>query len=240
MDRRSLLRTLGLPAGAALLSVTLRGPADKAVASPLKACHPENPLAALKAGNARFIALEQRLRTIKDSARRQQVLADHVLDNCHLGAMVLKEGQAPWAGIVTCADSRVPPEWVFDTSPGDLFVVRSAGNTAFDDAVASMEYAVSALGMKLIVVMGHSGCGAVSAAIEQDPLTPLLTQLVQPIRAAIPQGLQDLPQAIRRNAEAAADTMVSKSALLASAVAAGDLQISSAVFDIASSRVTFL
>ncbi|MCY4174671.1 MAG: hypothetical protein OXF25_11590 [Cyanobacteria bacterium MAG CAR3_bin_5] len=66
-----------------------------------------------------------------------RLLARYWQDNCHLASSVLVEGQAPWAGIITCADSRAPPGWIFDANPGQLFVVRSAGNTAFDDGAAS-------------------------------------------------------------------------------------------------------
>jgi len=126
---------------------------------------------------------------------------------------VLAESQAPWAGIITCADSRGLPNWIFDVNPGQLFVVRSAGNTAFDDAVASMEYAVANLSVSLIMVLGHSCWGAV------------------------PRGLQDLEQGVEHNARSAAESLASKSQVLARAVQAGTLKIYGAVYDIVSSRV---
>ncbi len=150
---------------------------------------------------------------------------------------VLAEGQAPWAGIITCADSRVPPSWIFDVNPGQLFVVRSASNTAFDDGVASMEYAVANLGVPLIMMLGHSRCGAVSATLGDQPLTPLLEQWVQPIRAPIPSGINELEQGVEHNTRSPAAALTVKSQLLASAMEAGTLKIYGAVYDIASSRV---
>ena len=191
-------------------------------------------------GNARFAALERAYGRAQSPAARQRLLAEYWQDNCHVGAADLAQSQMPWAGIITCADSRVPPSWIFDTNPGQLFVVRSAGNTAFDEGVASMEYAVANLGTPLILVLGHSSCGAVSAALDQKPLTPLLTRLVQPIRAALPQGMDNLEQAVEGNTKAAAAELIRKSSLLAAAVASGSLTVRSAVFDIRTSLVRLL
>lgn len=76
-----------------------------------------------------------------------------------------KDGQAPYAAILSCADSRVIPEKIFDAGPGELFVARVAGNIATDDIIASIEYAVTVLGTRVIVVLGHQNCGAVDSAI---------------------------------------------------------------------------
>ena len=245
MRRRDLLN---LGAGTAAFSLAelawkragypALGAEKDATREPLGACAPEgDPLQTLLDGNARFATFETRYQQASSPAARQRLLADYWQDNCHLVRSVLAEGQAPWAGIITCADSRVPPSWIFDVNPGQLFVVRSAGNTAFDDGVASMEYAVANLGVSLIMVLGHSGCGAVSAALGSQPLTPLLEQLVQPIRTAIPRGLQDLEQGVEHNARSAAAALTVKSEVLARKVEAGALNIYGAVYDIASSRV---
>ena len=159
--------------------------------------------------------------------------------DCFLSSDVLANGQAPWAAVLTCADSRVSPEWVFDAAPSDLFVVRSAGNTAFDDAVASMEFTVSALQTPLIMVMGHSACGAVKAARNDAPLTPLLEQLVTPIRASLTAG-DDLEAAVKGNARFAAKQLTTRSQLLANAVTKGSLTIVASYFDIQSGQVILL
>ncbi|MCY4359130.1 MAG: carbonic anhydrase [Cyanobacteria bacterium MAG APA_bin_95] len=245
MRRRDLLN---LGAGTAALSLAelawqrfghpALGAEKDATVEPLGACAPAgDPLQALLDGNARFVDFESRYQQASSQAARQRLLADYWQDNCHLVSAVLQKGQAPWAGIITCADSRVPPSWIFDVNPGQLFVVRSAGNTAFDDGVASMEYAVANLGVSLIMVLGHSGCGAVSAALGDQPLTPLLEQLVQPIRAAVPRGVHGLAQAVEHNTRSAAESLTVKSRLLARGVEAGTLKIYGAVYDIANSRV---
>ncbi len=246
MQRRDLLN-LGLGTAAFSLAELARqriggghvfAAENDATMAPLKACTPEgDPLQVLLDGNARFAAFETRYQQASSAAAQQRLLGEYWQDNCHLVNSVLAEGQAPWAGIITCADSRVPPSWIFDVNPGQLFVVRSAGNTAFDDGVASMEYAVANLGVSLIMVLGHSGCGAVSAALGDQPLTPLLEQLVQPIRAAIPSGINELEQGVEHNTRSAAAALTVKSQVLARAVEADTLKIYSAVHDIASSRV---
>lgn len=246
MQRRGLLN-LGLGTAAFGLAELARqrighhalGAENGAILNPpIQSCAPEgDALQVLLDGNARFVAFESRYQQASSEAARQRLLAAYWQDNCHLVNSVLAEGQAPWAGIITCADSRVPPSWIFDVNPGQLFVVRSAGNTAFDDGVASMEYAVANLGVSLIMVLGHSGCGAVSAALGDQPLTPLLENLVQPIRAAIPSGLEDLEQGVEYNTRSAAAALTAKSQVLARGVEAGTLRIYGAVYDIASSRV---
>ena len=160
-------------------------------------------------------------------------------NNCVVPSDSLSNRQAPWASVLCCSDSRVAPEWVFDAVPSDLFVVRSAGNTAFTEAVASLEYAVSVLGTPLILVMGHSNCGAVTAAQNHAPLSPSLEQLVAPIRSCI--GPDDsLDTAIRSNARCTAGQLTERSGLLPDAVTSGALNIRCSVFDIASGLITLI
>jgi carbonic anhydrase len=116
-------------------------------------------------------------------------------------------GQNPFAGILSCADSRVAPEYAFDSGRGDLFVVRVAGNFAEDDGIASFEYAVKFLGTPLLVVLGHENCGAVSAAIktvkdgvELPGHLPHLVEHLQPaVRAAMSESGDLLVNATREN-----------------------------------------
>jgi carbonic anhydrase len=126
---------------------------------------------------------------------------------------------------------------MFGVGSGELFQVRVAGNSAFNDGIASLEFAVAALEVPLIVVMGHSGCGAVAAAMGSEPLTPLLEDLVQPIRASL-QPNDDLTQAIQGNARYAAGQLVKRSQVLADAQASGKVKIQPAFFDIQSGRVS--
>jgi carbonic anhydrase len=99
--------------------------------------------------------------------------------------MELIKGQHPFAAIVSCSDSRVPPEMVFDQGLGDLFVVRTAGEVVDDIALASIEYAVEHLGVKLLVVMGHQKCGAVDAAVKGEKFPSHLNKLIAAIMPAV-------------------------------------------------------
>jgi carbonic anhydrase len=206
----------------------------------LHACSPaDDPLAALLERNRRFCQAWQEAANAPTAAARADRLHAVWRASCQTDLGAMAQGQRPWAALLSCADSRVSPEWIFASGPGELFEVRCAGNTAFDDGIASLEYAVNALGVPLILVMGHSGCGAVTAAMDQGPLTPLLEQLVRPIRAALEPG-DDLTLAIRHNAARSAAQLPQRSAVLREAVAAQRLRIEGAVFDIATGRVSLV
>ena len=219
-------------------SSTLQGNTIPADENP-RSCRPEDPLATLIDGNKRFVAAWEKKNRATTMAARAEAMAGLWQRDCFLSSDVLSTGQAPWAGILSCADSRVSPEWVFDAAPSDLFVVRSAGNTAFNDAIASMEFTVSALNTPLIMVMGHSACGAVKAARNDAPLTPLLEELVTPIRSSLTTG-EDLEAAVKGNARYAATQLTQRSQVLADAVKTGALTIVASYFDIQSGKVTLL
>jgi len=122
----------------------------------------------LLAGNARFVAHKQRHPDESVPRRRQLV-----------------SGQHPFAVILGCADSRVPPELLFDEGLGDLFVIRVAGNIVDDAILGSIEYAIEHLGTKLIVVLGHEKCGAVSAALASENASGHLSALISAIRPSV-------------------------------------------------------
>jgi carbonic anhydrase len=243
-SRRNLLRGV---AGAGLGALALAGSAapasaeaDALLVQQLRACHPGgDPMAALLAGNRRFAALWQSTAGALDPRERMVRFAALWSNNCQPDPAALARGQRPWAAVLTCADSRLSPEWLFDVGPGELFDVRSAGNTAFHAGIASLEYAVAELAVPLILVLGHSGCGAVTAAMGDGPLTPLLQELVEPIRACLKPGM-DLQAAIEANARACAAALPQESALLAGAVTAGQLRIEAAALDLGSGRVRIL
>ena len=119
----------------------------------------------------------------------------------------LAGGQNPYAGILSCADSRIAPEYAFDSGRGDLFVCRVAGNFANDDSVASLEYGVAVLGVPLILVLGHDACGAVDATIKSlkdnttlpGHLPSLVTALSPAVKAVSQQGGDTLAKATRQN-----------------------------------------
>jgi carbonic anhydrase len=245
MNRRQLLiaSAIGV-AGAALpsgmaSSARAAGPMEHHLLESLQACTPKDSLTRLMEGNARFSQAWTSAGGRVVLAERMAILNDIWERDCHLDPVALAQGQKPYAAILSCADSRVDPGWIFACGSGELFQVRNAGNTAFDDGIASLEYAVAVLGTPLVIVMGHSGCGAVKAAMGSEPLTPLLEGLVKPIRASLRSG-DALNAAIQGNVRYAADQLTGRSTVLKEAVAGGKLSIRSAYFDIGSGKVTLL
>lgn len=122
----------------------------------------------------------------------------------------LAQGLGPWVALLSGADARVAPEWLFGVGSGERVQVQVAGNSAFNGGIANLEYAVAALEVPLIVVMGHSRCNAVAAAMESERLTPLLQDLGEPIGASL-QPNDDLTQATKGNARYAAGQLVKRS-----------------------------
>lgn len=196
------------------------------------ALNPDDALAKLKAGNERFVS-----RNMRNCDLIEQVRATSV-------------GQFPSCVIIGCIDSRVPPELVFDQRIGDVFSARVAGNIVNDDIVGSSEFATKLSGAKLIVVLGHSECGAVKGAIDGAQLGEL-TQLLAKIRPAV-EACKDAPgdhtsknkDFVQRvaiaNAKLAAENLTKTSGVLRDLVAANRLKIVSAMHDVATGRVTFL
>lgn len=245
MHRRQIL--IGSTIGAASAALPLIAPPKARASGPmshellesLQVCTPKDALTRLQEGNARFAKAWATASGAGTPRQRMQKLNAIWDNNCQIDPHALAQGQKPFAALLSCADSRVDPSWMFACGSGELFQVRSAGNTAFDDAVASLEYAVSVLGVPLVLVMGHSGCGAVKAAMASAPLTPLLEKLVTPIRASL-QSRDDLSQAVKGNARYAEGQLTTRSEVLKDAVDSGKLKIRSAYFDIGSGVVTLL
>lgn len=245
MNRRHLLISSALGAAGAALPLfggsraMASGAMGHELLESLQACTPRDALTRLQEGNARF-ARAWAAASGKGSPEQRMTILNNIWENnCQIDPVALAKGQKPFAAILSCADSRVDPGWLFACGSGELFQVRSAGNTAFDAAIASLEYAVSVLGTSLVVVMGHSGCGAVKAAIASDPLTPLLEELVKPIRASL-VSRDNLSEAIQGNVRYSSAQLTSRSAVLKDAVASGKLSIRSAYFDIGSGKVSLL
>mgnify|MGYP006154244419 FL=1 len=139
----------------------------------------------------------------------------------------LLRGQSPIACILRCADSRVAPEIVFDQPLGKLFVCGVAGNVPTIEIIESMEYAVGVLGVSLIVVMGHSNCGAVHAALHNEHVDGVFALIAL-------SPVPDMDECVAHNAEQGVSTILNNSLYLASAVQQGTLQIVAGVQDIAS------
>jgi carbonic anhydrase len=191
---------------------------------------PGEAIARLLEGNRRYV--EGHPRTPAHSAQRVE----------------LASGQRPFAVVLGCSDSRVPIETVFDQGPGDLFVIRLAGNIATAEALGSLEYAVEVLGSILVVVLGHSSCGAVAAAsslIESGTAFPgyiaLLAETIAPAAAeARAAGGDWKTRAVEYNVRGSTFTILRRSSIVAAAVARGAVRVIGALYDLHSGVVTLL
>ena len=148
--------------------------------------------------------------------------------------------QEPFAAVLSCADSRVPVELIFDQSIGHVFVTRVAGNIATSPMIASLEYSVAVLGTKAIMVLGHANCGAVKAAIEAKPAPGQISVLYPYLRPAVEQAGPDLEAAIRANAKIQAALLRQSSPVLAEQLKQNQLKIVAAYYDLASGKVSLL
>jgi carbonic anhydrase len=159
-------------------------------------------------------------------------------------------GQAPFAAVLACMDSRVPPELVFDQGVGDIFCVRIAGNFINTDVAGSLEFATKIAGAKAIVVLGHTGCSAIKGAIDKVQLGHLTAALwhIEPAIESIGErhGERDsmnarfVQQVAIANAKTAAQNLQKRSAVIAGLVAAGQLKVAAAMLDLESGRVSWL
>jgi carbonic anhydrase len=199
-------------------------------APPPAASTAEQSLELLQAGNARFVAGESSYAHI--SARRMELAA----------------GQSPFAIVLGCSDSRVPIETVFDQPPGNLFVVRLAGNFVDDNGLASIEYSVAVLGSSLIVVLGHSWCGAVDATLQylrdgtmQPGHIHKLVTAIEPAAQAVRHEPGDWwANAVAENVRLNVAAMTACSSIVADAVANGTIRVVGGVYDLHGGKVTFL
>lgn len=178
----------------------------------------------LKAGNERFVADKL------DGKSQNSERRDH-----------LTGGQQPYAILLSCADSRVVPELAFDTGLGEIFTVRVAGNIANTESVASIEYAVAHLGSKVIVVMGHESCGAVTAAMGGGDNGYNLNILLSQIAPAVAQAnSDDVNTVVKKNAHLNAEELVNRSAIIREAVEKGNVKIVPAYYHLNTGQVEFL
>jgi len=150
------------------------------------------------------------------------------------------EKQEPFAAVLSCADSRVPVEIVFDQTIGHVFVTRVAGNIVTPEIIGSLEYGVAVLGTSILVVLGHGSCGAVSATIAGKEVPGQISTLYRHIRPAVDQAGSDLDGAIRANARIQAGLLHDASPVIAGAVKQGKLKVVAAYYDLATGVVTLL
>jgi carbonic anhydrase len=148
--------------------------------------------------------------------------------------------QEPFAAVLSCADSRVPVEIVFDQTIGHLFVTRVAGNMVTPEIMASLEYGVAVLGLKAILVMGHSNCGAVSAAVAAKEVPGQISVLYQHMMPAIRDCHGDVQQAVKANAIFQARLLRESSTVIAKAVKENGVKVAGGVYDLETGRVAIL
>jgi carbonic anhydrase len=151
-----------------------------------------------------------------------------------------EEKQEPFAAVLSCADSRVPVEIVFDQSIGHLFVTRVAGNVATPEIIASLEYGAAVLGTVVIMVLGHTNCGAVKAAIAAKEVPGQISVLYAPLRPAVDQAGPNLEASIRANARIQAKLLSEASPVLAGLIGQRRLKVVAAYYDLASGKVELL
>jgi carbonic anhydrase len=150
------------------------------------------------------------------------------------------EKQEPFAAVLSCADSRVPVEIVFDQTIGHVFVTRVAGNVVTPEIIGSLEYGVAVLGIPVVIVLGHGSCGAVSAAIAGKDVPGQISTLYRHIRPAVDQAGPNLDAAIRANARIHARLLQESSPVIAGAIKQQRLKVAAAYYDLASGVVTLL
>lgn len=194
---------------------------------------PDDAMEMLKDGNARFAAGEAEYPNF-DAARRAETST---------------KGQHPFVTVIACSDSRVPVEVLFDQGIGDVFVIRVAGNVSDTDEIGSIEYGVEHLGTPLMVVLGHSQCGAVTAVATSAEVHGSIPELVDNIGPAVASARAEhpemadaalVPYAIEANVWQSVEDLLTGSPGVAARVAEGKTRVVGAVYDIASGKVNWM
>jgi carbonic anhydrase len=233
VSRRTLGKILGKSFGtlalssAGLLLVRDASAKEKKPPKPQNEVSPDDALERLLDGNERYV---------EGIARRHDFKHERE---------ALSGGQNPYAAILSCADSRIAPEYAFDTGRGDLFVCRVAGNFASNETTASLEYAVAVLNTPLILVLGHDACGAVDATIkslkDEKPLPghmPSLVEAIAPaVKASSSQGGDQLNNAIRQNVIDNVAKLKAATPILSAAVEAKKLKVVGGIYRLKTGKV---
>jgi carbonic anhydrase len=233
-SRRNFLRSVGAAAaGFALAPSAFAKDTDKdskKLPKPQNDIPPDEALRRLMKGNARYVEGVSRRHDFKSERE------------------ALVGGQNPYAGILSCADSRIAPEYAFDSGRGDLFVCRVAGNFANDDTIASLEYASAILHVPLFLVLGHEACGAVDATIKSlkdnttlpGHLPSLVSNLAPAVKATKDQPGDPLANATRRNVIDNVAKLKSATPILSTAVEQGRLKIVGGIYRLGDGKVELI
>lgn len=222
-SRRQVLAALAATGVTASITLATASAAEQAPEGP--PLTPDQAIAEIMAGNARFVA---------------GTPVAHTRDLAIIRAKAA-EGQWPIVGVLSCADSRVPVEMVFDEPIGRLFVTRVAGNITTPEIIASLEYGVAVLGLKAIVVMGHSSCGAIKAAMDNPEVPGQISALFPALLPAVYMSQSRDPMVVtRQNAVIQAATLINASTVIEAKVKAGTLKVVPTIYDVATSKVEIL
>jgi carbonic anhydrase len=185
---------------------------------------PDAALAELMAGNGRFVN-----RNITSDAQDLTILKQNNA-----------EKQEPFAAVLSCADSRVPVELVFDQTIGHIFVTRVAGNVATSEIIASLEYGAAVLGTKVILVLGHAGCGAVKATIQGAEVPGQISALYPHIQPAVDQAGSNLEAATKANAKIQAALLAESSTVIKGLIKEGKLKVAAGYYDLLTGSVALV
>jgi carbonic anhydrase len=221
VPRREFLRNVLSTAAAGAVAQSALEMASPRILNAQTTLTPESALQELIAGNQRFSV-------------NQLTSVQHDLDMLKDRTVAKQE---PFAAVLACADSRVPVELIFDQTIGHVFVARIAGNIVTPEIMASLEYGVAVLGIKVLLVLGHANCGAVKAAMKADKVPGQISALYQHIQPAVAQSGGDVDKAIKLNADYQANLLRASSTVIKGAVEEGSLKIQAAVYDLATGKV---
>jgi carbonic anhydrase len=216
--RREFFAATGLLATAGVAAVTPRRSLAQTQLSP------DAALKELMAGNQRYTTDR-----LTHHEQDLSILRQHTA-----------EKQEPFAAVLSCADSRVPVEIIFDQSIGHLFVVRVAGNIVTPEIVATVEYGAAVLGVKAALVLGHSNCGAVKAAMEGKEAPGQISALFQHIQPALGRSGGSVEAAIKANAELQSDLLQKASTVISRLVRENQFKVAAGLYEIADGSVTLL
>lgn len=182
---------------------------------------PDEALHELVAGNQRFVANQ-----LTSGKQNLADVREHTAGK-----------QEPFAAVLGCADSRVPIELIFDQTIGQIFVARVAGNVVTPEIIGSLEYGVAVLGVRVMLVLGHSACGAVKAAMKSDAVPGQISSLYPHLRPAVEQSGGNLDKAIEANAKLQGELLRTSSTVIRDALKAGKLKVEAGVYDLATGKV---
>ncbi len=228
-SRRHFLKFAGTAvASLAIPSIAYaQTPKSKAPPKPANVLSPDGAFDRLMAGNGRYVAGVSKRHDFKTERE------------------TLTMGQNPYAAILSCADSRIAPEYAFDSARGDLFVCRVAGNFANDDVIASFEYGIAVLNCPLLMVLGHAACGAIDATIKSirdnstlpGHLPSLVTALSPAVNATAGQAGNALDNAIKQNVILNVAKLKAATPIIDKAIADKKVRIVGAVYNLSNGRV---